>query len=255
MDQFAKLTGRAYHLFDYEGHPEAERVIVVMGSGAETAAETAAWLNANGEKTGVLKVRLYRPFSVKAFAAALPRSVKVDRRPRPHEGARRHRRASLSRRHRRAARGRTGGMVHAARRPVTVIGGRYGLSSKEFTPPWSSPCSPSSAGPQPKNPFTIGINDDVTGLSLPYDAAVDIEPADRSSAVFFGLGSDGTVGANKNTIKIIGEEAGKYAQAYFVYDSKKSGAVTISHLRFGDRLIRAPYLVHRRPSWPATSSP
>ncbi len=244
MDQFAQLTGRSYHLFDYEGHPEAERVIVIMGSGAETAAETSAWLGANGEKTGVLKVRLYRPFSVKDFAAALPKTVRsiavLDRTKEPgaigdplfvdvvaalHE-------AELK-----------GWFTPRGR--LTIIGGRYGLSSKEFTPAMVLAVFAELGKPQPKNPFTVGIHDDVTGLSLNYDAAVDIEPSDRTSAVFFGLGSDGTVGANKNTIKIIGEEAGKFGQAYFVYDSKKSGAVTISHLRFGDHLIRAPYLVYQ----------
>ncbi|MDD2763710.1 MAG: pyruvate:ferredoxin (flavodoxin) oxidoreductase [Opitutaceae bacterium] len=245
MDQFARLTGRSYHLFDYEGHPEAERVIVVMGSGAETAAETAAWLNANGEKTGVLKVRLYRPFSVRAFAAALPRTVRslavLDRTKEPGavgeplyvDVVAALREAELA------------GWFSPRGGRLTIIGGRYGLSSKEFTPAMALAVFAELGRPQPKNPFTIGIHDDVTGLSLTYDPAVDIEPPDRTSAVFFGLGSDGTVGANKNTIKIIGEEAGKFAQAYFVYDSKKSGAVTISHLRFGDRPIRAPYLIHQ----------
>jgi pyruvate-ferredoxin/flavodoxin oxidoreductase len=245
MDEFAKLTGRAYHLFDYEGHPEAERVIVIMGSGAETAAETAAWLNANGEKTGVLKVRLYRPFSVKAFAAALPRTVKsiavLDRTKEPGaigeplfvDVVAALREAELS-----------GWFTPNAGR-VTVIGGRYGLSSKEFTPPMVLGVFAELGRPQPKNPFTIGIRDDVTGLSLNYDPAVNIEPPERTCAVFFGLGADGTVGANKNTIKIIGDDAGKFAQGYFVYDSKKSGATTTSHLRFGDKLVRAPYLINQ----------
>ncbi len=242
MDQFAKISGRAYHLFDYEGHPEAERVIVVMGSGAETAAETSAWLGANGEKTGVLKVRLYRPFSVKDFAAALPRTVRaiavLDRTKEPGAIGDPLFIDIIAALHEAELKG-----WFTPRGRLTVIGGRYGLSSKEFTPAMALAVFAELGKPQPKNPFTVGIRDDVTGLSLNYDAAVDIEPSDRTSAVFFGLGSDGTVGANKNTIKIIGEEAGKFAQAYFVYDSKKSGAVTISHLRFGDRLIRAPYLV------------
>ena len=243
MDEFAALTGRAYHLFDYEGHPEAERVIVVMGSGAETAAETAAWLNAKGEKTGVLKVRLYRPFSVKAFADALPRTVKsiavLDRTKEPGaigeplfiDVVAALREAELA------------GWFKPQAGQLTVIGGRYGLSSKEFTPAMAIAVFAELARAKPKNPFTIGINDDVTGLSLNYDSAVNIEPAGRTCAVFFGLGADGTVGANKNTIKIIGDNAGKFAQGYFVYDSKKSGATTISHLRFGDTLVRAPYLI------------
>ncbi len=245
MDQFAKLTGRAYHLFDYEGHPEAERVVVIMGSGAETVAETAAWLNANGEKTGVVKVRLYRPFSAKAFAEALPRTVRsiavLDRTKEPGavgeplyvDVVAALREAELA------------GWFAPRGGRVTIIGGRYGLSSKEFNPAMVLGVFAELGKPSPKNPFTIGIHDDVTGLSLPYDPAVSIEPPDRTSAVFFGLGADGTVGANKNTIKIIGEEAGKYSQGYFVYDSKKSGAVTISHLRFGNEPIRAPYLVRQ----------
>jgi pyruvate-ferredoxin/flavodoxin oxidoreductase len=243
MDEFAKLTGRAYHLFDYEGHPEAERVIIVMGSGAETAAETAAWLNAKGEKTGVLKVRLYRPFSVKAFAAALPRTVKsiavLDRTKEPGavgeplfvDVVAALREAELA------------GWFKPQARQVTVIGGRYGLSSKEFTPAMVVAVFAELGSAKPKNPFTIGIRDDVTGLSLNYDPSVNIEPSERTCAVFFGLGADGTVGANKNTIKIIGDDAGKFAQGYFVYDSKKSGATTISHLRFGNQLVRAPYLI------------
>ncbi len=243
MDQFAKLTGRSYHLFDYEGHPEAERVLVIMGSGAETAAETAAWLNANGEKTGVVKVRLYRPFSVKAFAQALPATVRsiavLDRTKEPGavgeplyvDVVTALREAELA------------GWFKPRGGRITITGGRYGLSSKEFNPAMVLGVFAELGRPTPKNPFTIGIHDDVTGLSLSYDPAVNIEPPERTCAVFFGLGADGTVGANKNTIKIIGEEAGKFAQGYFVYDSKKSGATTISHLRFGATPIRAPYLV------------
>ena len=243
MDEFAKLTGRAYHLFDYEGHPEADRVIVIMGSGAETAAETAAWLNANGEKTGVLKVRMFRPFSIKALAAALPPTVRsiavLDRTKEPGavgdplfvDVVAALREAELA------------GQFSPRGGRVTIIGGRYGLSSKEFTPPMVLAVFAELGRSKPKNPFTVGIHDDVTGLSLSYDAAVNIEPPERTCAVFFGLGADGTVGANKNTIKIIGEEAGKFAQGYFVYDSKKSGATTISHLRFGDKPVRAPYLI------------
>jgi len=245
MDLFAKLTGRSYHLFDYEGHPEADRVIVIMGSGAETAAEAATWLNANGEKTGVLKVRLYRPFSVKAFAAALPRTVRsiavLDRTKEPGAvGEPLYVDVVTALREAEVA----GWFTPRAGR-MTVIGGRYGLSSKEFTPAMVLAVFAELGKPLPKNPFTVGIHDDVTGLSLNYDPGVDIEPPDRTRAVFFGLGSDGTVGANKNTIKIIAEEAGKFGQGYFVYDSKKSGSATISHLRFGDRPVRAPFLVYQ----------
>jgi pyruvate-ferredoxin/flavodoxin oxidoreductase len=243
MDLFAKLTGRSYHLYDYEGHPEAERVIVIMGSGGETVAETVAWLNANGEKVGVLKVRLYRPFSPKLFAAALPPTVRaltvLDRTKEPGavgeplflDVVASMREAELA------------GWFKPRAGRLTITGGRYGLSSKEFNPAMVLGVFAELGRPTPRNPYTIGIRDDVTGLSLAYDPDVNIEPPERTSAVFFGLGADGTVGANKNTIKIIGEEAGKFAQGYFVYDSKKSGAVTISHLRFGDALIRAPYLV------------
>ncbi|HUJ43634.1 MAG TPA: pyruvate:ferredoxin (flavodoxin) oxidoreductase [Opitutaceae bacterium] len=245
MDQFAKLTGRNYHLFDYEGHPEADRVIVIMGSGAETAAETATWLNANGEKAGVLKVRLYRPFSAKALAAALPRTVRaiavLDRTKEPGAvGEPLYVDVVTALREAEVA-----GWFSPRGGRLTVIGGRYGLSSKEFTPAMVLAVFAELGKPLPKNPFTVGIHDDVTGLSLNYDPAVDIEPSDRTRAVFFGLGSDGTVGANKNTIKIIGEEAGKFGQGYFVYDSKKSGSATISHLRFGDQPVRAPYLVYQ----------
>jgi pyruvate-ferredoxin/flavodoxin oxidoreductase len=242
MDEFAQRTGRPYHLFDYAGHPEAERVIVLMGSGAETAAETAAYLNQQGEKVGVLKVRLYRPFSLSAFLAALPATAKaiavLDRTKEPgavgdplyldvvtalHEGA---------------AQG-----ISQFASPPWVIGGRYGLSSKEFTPGMVKAVFEELTRPAPRNHFTVGIVDDVTHTSLPYDADFNIEPNDVVRAVFFGLGADGTVGANKNSIKIIGEETENYAQGYFVYDSKKSGAMTISHLRFGPRPIRAPYLI------------
>jgi pyruvate-ferredoxin/flavodoxin oxidoreductase len=238
MEDFAHRTGRSYHLFDYVGHPQAERVLVVMGSAAETAEETAAYLNGQGEKVGVLKVRLYRPFSLPDFLAALPvttRAIAVlDRTKEPgalgeplyldvvtalHEGAERF--AKLPR----------------------VIGGRYGLSSKEFTPAMAKAVFDELARPAPKNHFTVGIVDDVTHTSLSYEPAFSIESSDVVRAVFFGLGADGTVGANKNSIKIIGEETDNYAQGYFVYDSKKSGAMTISHLRFGPRPIRAPYLI------------
>jgi pyruvate-ferredoxin/flavodoxin oxidoreductase len=236
MDRFAALTGRPYHLFDYVGHPQAERVLVLMGSGAETAHETVEWLVARGEKVGVLKVRLYRPFSIEAFVAALPASVRslavLDRTKEP---------------------GAIGDPLYLdvvaalseASRPATVVGGRYGLSSKEFTPAMVKAALDELARPTPRKHFTVGIVDDVTHASLPVDAEFDIEPDEMVRAVFFGLGADGTVGANKNTIKIIGEETDNEAQGYFVYDSKKSGAVTISHLRFGPRPIRSAYLIQK----------
>ncbi len=237
MDRFAKLTGRQYSLFDYVGAPDAERVIVLMGSGAETAHETVEHLVAQGEKVGLVKVRLYRPFDVQSFVNALPPTVKaiaaLDRTKEP---------------------GATGeplyqDMVTAVLESVTdgqapfatlrrLIGGRYGLSSKEFNPGMVKAVFDELAKDQPKKHFTVGIHDDVTGLSLDWDKSFDIEPDDVVRAVFYGLGADGTVGANKNSIKIIGEDTPNYAQGYFVYDSKKAGSVTVSHLRFGPRPIR-----------------
>ncbi|HLY23094.1 MAG TPA: pyruvate:ferredoxin (flavodoxin) oxidoreductase [bacterium] len=238
MDRIAALTGRSYHLFDYAGHPEAERVIVVMGSAAETVHETVDWLAASGEKVGVVKVRLFRPFSASDFVAALPRTVRAV--------------AVLDRTKEPGALGEPLYLdVLAALNEVplaahpTVVGGRYGLASKEFTPAMVAAVYRELAAPAPRRHFTIGITDDVTGLSLPFDPDADIEPGDVTRAVFFGLGADGTVGANKNSIKIIGEETPHYAQGYFVYDSKKSGAVTVSHLRFGPRPIRSAYLIRR----------
>ncbi|MBK9062984.1 MAG: pyruvate:ferredoxin (flavodoxin) oxidoreductase [Acidobacteria bacterium] len=242
MAKFGKLTGRAYDLFDYVGAKDAERVLVVMGSGAETCDETAKWLNAKGEKVGVLKVRLYRPWSLAHFISALPTTVKtiavLDRTKEP--GAPGDPLwldvvAAL-------AEARTTGVSKFASEP-RVVAGRYGLSSKEFTPAMVASVYAEMAKAAPKRQFTIGIVDDVTHTSLPWDDSIDIEPADRKKAVFFGLGSDGTVSANKNSIQIIGEDAGKEAQAYFVYDSKKAGAVTTSHLRFGEAPIRAAWLV------------
>ncbi len=236
MDRFAALTGRSYHLFDYVGHPQAERVLVLMGSGAETAHETVEWLATRGEKVGVLKVRLYRPFSIEAFVAALPASVRslavLDRTKEP---------------------GAIGDPLYLdvvaalgeASRPATVVGGRYGLSSKEFTPAMVKAVLDELGRPAPRKHFTVGIVDDVTHASLPLDPEFDVEPDEVVRAVFFGLGADGTVGANKNSIKIIGEETDNEAQGYFVYDSKKSGAVTISHLRFGPRPIRSAYLIQK----------
>ena len=244
MDKFAALTGRSYHLFDYSGAPDAERVIVVMGSGAETAAETAAFLRGQGEKVGVVTVRLYRPFDGAAMVQALPATVRaiavLDRTKEP---------------------GATGdplyqdvvtaiseafatGQAPFAAMP-RLISGRYGLSSKEFTPAMVKAVYDELAKPQPKNHFTVGILDDVSHTSLTYDAAFTTEAADSTRAIFYGLGSDGTVGANKNSIKIIGEETSNAAQGYFVIDSKKSGSMTISHLRFGPRPIHAAYLISR----------
>ena len=243
MDRFAKLVGRQYHLFDYVGAPDAERVVVLMGSGAEAAHETVEYLTKKGEKVGVVKVRLYRPFSAQDFVAALPASVKaiavLDRTKEP---------------------GATGEplyedvvtaineMLVEGKAPFgsapRIVGGRYGLSSKEFTPAMIKAVFDNLGAATPRNHFTIGINEDVTHTSLDYDPAFSIEPDDVVRAMFYGLGSDGTVGANKNSIKIIGEETPNYAQGYFVYDSKKAGTVTVSHLRFGPRPIRSTYLVN-----------
>ena len=238
MARFAELTGRAYHLFDYVGHPEAERVIVLMGSGAEAVHETVDWLNARGERVGVLKVRLYRPFSIPDFVAALPRSVR--------------RIAVLDRTKEPGAVGDplyldvVAALQEARPQPTPrVVAGRYGLSSKEFTPAMVKAVFDTLGAETPRHRFTVGIVDDVTHTSLPVDPDFDVEPADTVRALFFGLGADGTVGANKNSIKIIGEETDHFAQGYFVYDSKKSGAVTVSHLRFGPRPIRSTYLLRR----------
>jgi pyruvate-ferredoxin/flavodoxin oxidoreductase len=242
MDKFASVVGRRYHLFDYVGAPDAERVIVMMGSGAEAAEETVDYLTQKGEKVGLLKVRLYRPFSVEHFVSALPRTVKslavLDRTKEP---------------------GATGEPLYLDttiaineallagtapfRTAPRIIGGRYGLSSKEFTPAMVKAVFDELRKPAPKNHFTVGIIDDVTHTSLNYDAEFSTEASDTVRAVFYGLGSDGTVGANKNSIKIIGEETEFYAQGYFVYDSKKAGAITVSHLRFGPRPIRSSYLI------------
>ena len=244
MDRFAKLTGRQYHLFDYVGHPEADRVVIAIGSGAETAEEAAAWLNTQGQKVGVLKVRLYRPFNVEAFIAAIPASVKsiavLDRTKEPGSVGEPLYLDVITA----LAEARSSGLSKFACEPV-VIGGRYGLGSKEFDPAMAKAIFDELLRERPKNHFTIGINDDVSGTSLDYDVEFDLEGSDVVRAVFFGLGADGTVGANKNSIKIIGEETSNFAQGYFVYDSKKSGAMTISHLRFGPRPISAHYLIKR----------
>jgi pyruvate-ferredoxin/flavodoxin oxidoreductase len=240
MDQLGERTGRHYRLADYSGDPEAERVLVLMGSGGETARETAAFLQSRGERVGVAQVRLYRPFPAQELARALPATVRrvavLDRTKEPGslgEPLFLDVLAALSEAH---ADGEREPMRH-------VIGGRYGLSSKEFTPAMAAAVLEELAGDRPRRRFTIGIADDVSGTSLPYDRTFDIEAPETVRAVFFGLGSDGTVGANKNTIKILGSEEGLHAQGYFVYDSKKSGSQTVSHLRFGPRPISAPYLV------------
>ena len=240
MDELGDRTGRRYRLVDYSGHPEAERVLVLMGSGAETARETVSYLQARGERVGVAQIRLYRPFPAQELIATLPATARrvavLDRTKEPGslgEPLYLDVLAALSEAH---ADGERELMPK-------VIGGRYGLSSKEFTPGMVAAVLDELVREAPKRRFTVGITDDVSHTSLPYDDALDIESPDTVRAVFFGLGSDGTVGANKNTIKILGSEEGLHAQGYFVYDSKKSGSQTISHLRFGPQPIRAPYLV------------
>ena len=242
MAALADRTGRRYHTVQYTGHPEADRVIVVMGSAAETVEETVAYLCGRGERVGVLQVRLFRPFPVRALLDALPASASriavLDRTKEPGSNGEPlflDVVAALAEAH-------TDGEREVM--PL-VTGGRYGLSSKEVTPAMIAGVFAELARERPRRRFTVGITDDVSGLSLPYDPSLDIEPPDSVRAVFFGLGSDGTVGANKNTIKILGAEEKLNAQGYFVYDSKKSGSQTVSHLRFGPRPIRAPYLVEQ----------
>ena len=241
LRRFGHLTGRRYSLFDYVGHPEPDRVIVMMGSGAETAHETVDWLVSKGERVGLIKVRLYRPFSLEAFVAALPRSVArvavLDRTKEPGALGEPLYQDVVTALWEASSNGLWTGHV------PQVTGGRYGLSSKEFTPAAVKAIFDDLARDEPIRHFTVGIVDDVTHLSLPLDPDFDIEPADTVRAVFYGLGADGTVGANKNSVKIIAEETDNYAQGYFVYDSKKSGAITISHLRFGPRPIRSSYLI------------
>jgi pyruvate-ferredoxin/flavodoxin oxidoreductase len=240
MDQFGQLTGRTYHLFDYHGATDAERVIVLMGSGCEAVHETVDYLNDRGEKVGVVKVRLYRPFDGQRLVDALPESVMaiavLDRTKEPGSSGEPLYLDVINAIHETPLKSN---IQHLK----TIVGGRYGLSSKEFTPAMIKGVFDNLAAAEPKNHFTIGINDDVTHTSLSYDPEFSIESDNVVRAIFFGLGSDGTVGANKNSIKIIGEETDNYAQGYFVYDSKKSGSVTISHLRFGSRPIRSPYLI------------
>ncbi|MFP4156118.1 MAG: pyruvate:ferredoxin (flavodoxin) oxidoreductase [Opitutales bacterium] len=241
--KFAELTGRDYKLFDYYGHPEAEQVIVMMGSGVQAAAATAEYLNASsGTKYGVVAVRLYRPFYAHAFHAALPQSVQavavLDRTKEPGSlGEPLHLDVAL------ACRKATRCPNHCRAIDPLVVGGRYGIGSKEFTPAMVKSVFENLQQERPKDHFTVGIRDDVTHQSLDFDPSFRLVSADTTGALFYGLGSDGTVGANKNTIKIIGEATDLYTQAYFVYDSKKSGGLTTSHLRFGKSMIEAPYLV------------
>ena len=242
MEKFEKVVGRKYELFQYFGAPDAERVIMLMGSGAETAQETVEYLMEKGEKVGLIKVRLYRPFSIKHFIDSLPKTVKtiaaLDRTKEPGSiGEPLYTDVVTA-----IEEGMSTGIAHFKNIPK-IIGGRYGLSSKEFTPAMVKGLFEEMKKEVPKNHFTIGINDDVTHTSVSYDPDFSIEPTDRTRAVFYGLGSDGTVGANKNSIKIIGEETDNYAQGYFVYDSRKAGSLTISHLRFGPTPIHSPYLV------------
>jgi pyruvate-ferredoxin/flavodoxin oxidoreductase len=240
MDELAQRVGRQYRLYEYYGAPDAERIIVLMGSACETAQETVDYLLSKGENVGIVKVRLYRPFDVKRFLEALPPTTRaiavLDRTKEPgsageplyldvvnalHEG------------------------WLAPRAMPSIVGGRYGLSSKEFTPAMVKAVFDNLAVECPKNHFTIGIHDDVSHTSLDYGPSFSIEPDDVFRALFYGLGADGTVGANKNSIHIIGDNTPNYAQGYFVYDSKKSGAVTVSHLRFCPRPIRSTVLSMR----------
>ncbi|MDP1666716.1 MAG: pyruvate:ferredoxin (flavodoxin) oxidoreductase [Methylobacter sp.] len=243
MDRFAQLTGRSYRLFEYLGSPDAERVIVMMGSGAEAVAETLDYLNRQGESVGLLKVRLYRPFDAASLLAALPVSCRkiavLDRTKEPGADGEPLYKDVLGA----LAQDFIGGAAKFSVLPK-VVGGRYGLSSKEFTPGMIKAIFDELKQAQPKNNFTIGIHDDVTHTSLDWDASYRTDAqAETFQAMFYGLGSDGTVSANKNTIKIIGEATDLHAQGYFVYDSKKSGAITVSHLRFGPKPIRSTYLI------------
>ncbi|MBL8130265.1 MAG: pyruvate:ferredoxin (flavodoxin) oxidoreductase [Anaerolineae bacterium] len=238
MDRFAALTGRQYRLYEYHGAPDATRVIVMMGSGAEAAHETVDYLNAQGEKVGLLKVRLYRPFDSEGFVNALPSTVTqiavLDRTKEPGSGGEPLYLDTVN------------ALVEAWQGSMPrVIGGRYGLSSKDFTPAMVKAVYDNLSSETPKRHFTVGIIDDVTNTSLEVDPDFSVEADDVVRAVFYGLGADGTVGANKNSIKIIGENTPNYAQGYFVYDSKKSGSMTVSHLRFGPRPIRSNYLITR----------
>jgi len=242
MDQFAKLSGRQYKVYEYVGAPDAEKLIIIMGSGADPVEETVEYLTRKGEKVGVLKVRLYRPFDADMFTAAIPETVKsiavLDRTKEP---------GSLGEPMYEDVRTAFGEAMSGNKSKFKVypkiVGGRYGLGSFEFTPAMVKAVFDNLSAAEPKNHFTIGIIDDVTNTSLDWNEDFDLEEKDVHEALFYGLGSDGTVGANKNSIKIIGQATEDYAQGYFSYDSKKAGAVTVSHLRFGKRLIKKPYLI------------
>ena len=235
MKQVEEITGRAYHLYDYVGAPDAERVIIAMGSGCDAIEETVDYLTAKGEKVGLVKVHLFRPFAMDKFLAAIPETCKAI--------------AVLDRTKEAGSLGEPlyedvcTALREAGRCCVKVVGGRYGLGSKEFNPTMVKAVFDNIAKDEPKNHFTVGINDDVTGTSLELGETLDVAPKGTVSCMFYGLGSDGTVGANKNSIKIIGDHTDKYAQAYFSYDSKKSGGITVSHLRFGDVPIKSTYLI------------
>jgi len=244
MRKFEKVVGRSYHLFDYVGAPDAEKVIILMASGIETAHETVEYLVDKGQKVGVIKVRLYRPFSTKHFIEAMPKTAKkiavLDRTKEPGapgEPLYVDVRTAIGE-------AMADGLAEFEKYPL-IVGGRYGLGSKEFTPAMVKAVFDNLDAPKPKNHFTVGITDDVTNTSLDVDEAFDITAEDVFCGMFYGLGSDGTVGANRNSIKIIGELTDNYAQGYFVYDSRKAGAITISHLRFGKNLIRSPYLIRK----------
>ncbi len=244
MDDLAKLVGRHYHLFDYTGAKDAERVIILMGSGSEAAEEAVNYLVEQGDKIGMIRVRLYRPFSVKHLLGALPASVKsiavLDRTKEPGSAGEPLYQDVVTA----LSESMTDGDAPFKTMP-RIVGGRYGLSSKEFTPAMVKGIFDELKKDRPKNHFTIGIDDDVSHTSLSFDPAFVTESSDVKRALFWGLGADGTVGANKNTIKIIGEETDNYAQGYFVYDSKKSGARTVSHLRFGKQPIKSTYLIQK----------
>ncbi|MCC7445805.1 MAG: pyruvate:ferredoxin (flavodoxin) oxidoreductase [Anaerolineae bacterium] len=244
MDKFAQVVGRQYQLYEYYGAPDAERVIIIMGSGAEAAAETVDYLNARSEKVGLLKVRLFRPFDTKRFVEALPATVEkiavLDRTKEPGSAGEPMYLDCVNA----LNEALTEGWGSLNRMPK-VVGGRYGLASKDFTPAMVKAVYDNLAQAKPKNHFTVGIDDDVTHTSLYFDPDFSVEPDSVVRAMFYGLGSDGTVGANKNSIKIIGENTNNYAQGYFVYDSKKSGSLTVSHLRFGPNPIRSTYLISK----------
>lgn len=244
MDRFADVVGRRYSIFQYEGAPDADRVIAVMGSAAETVMETVRFLNAQGEKVGLVKARLFRPFSGMHFVGALPSTTRMiaclDRTKEPGSaGEPLYADIAIS-----LGEAMSGG-TPPFKAPPKVIGGRYGLSSKEFTPAMVKAIFDEMKKGKPKNHFTVGINDDITRTSLDYDPSFTVEKGEVIRAKFFGLGADGTVGANKNSIKIIGEDTPNFAQGYFVYDSKKSGSQTVSHLRFGPAPIHSAYLIDK----------